>query len=130
MAMRAFTKPALSHERISETFLRGEPIMKNFARPARHFALTFTSLVISALVTLTIIAALAACGGRRVNGAPIAATKGKKTMQSFGSDEELKAYLRKLAEERRREAGRGNGQPLNSPGPATTASEATGLAQA
>jgi Beta propeller domain len=103
-------------------------MMKKFARPARNFALTFTSLVISAAVTLTVIAALAGCGSRGVTGAPVVAAKAKKTMQPFASEEELKAYMRKLAEERRREAGRANSQ--NAPAPATAASEASGLAQA
>src|SRR4029453_15525275 len=60
----------------------------------------------TATIAVGVIAAFAACGGRSATGASapnLAASKaGKKTMRSFGSEEELKAYLRKLAEERTR----------------------------
>ena len=80
--------------------------MKGFTRPARTLALSATSFVFFALITTVFIALLAACVSRPVSGAgSLTATMiktGKKTMRSFGSEEELKAYLRKLADERKR----------------------------
>src|SRR5262249_53675423 len=75
----------------------------NSQRTARNLALSLASLVTSATIAIGVIAAFAASSNRSVSsasGPPLAAYKaGKKTMRSFGSDEELKAYLRKLAEE-------------------------------
>ena len=83
--------------------------MRNIARPAGTFALSATSFVLSLLATLTVIAVLAACAGRPVSSAT-AGVPGKKTdrktMRPFTSEEELKAYFRKLAEERKRVARR------------------------
>ena len=109
--------------------------MKTFTRPARNFALTFISFVISAVVALTIISVLAAGSGRSVTSAsapPAAGAKtGKKTMRSFGSEEELKAYLRKLAEERQREQRRATTTDSAAPpAPAANQAAATGLAKA
>ena len=84
--------------------------MRSFIRPARTLALTATSFVLSALVTLLVISALAACAGRRVSSAPgTTPSKGtaRKTMRAFGSEEELKNYFRQLAEERKRQLARG-----------------------
>ena len=106
--------------------------MKSFTRPARTVALTLTSLAICAVLTFTIITTLAAGGGRRVTGAPAvppATPKtAKKTMRSFTSEEELKAYMRQLAEERKPEPRRANAQSSNAPAPAAT--EAAGVAKA
>ena len=78
----------------------------NSLRMARNFALSFASLITTATLAIAVIAALAACGSRSVSSAstpPSVGTKAtRKTMRSFGSEEELKAYLRKLAEERKR----------------------------
>ena len=109
--------------------------MKTFTRPARNFALTFTSFIISAVAALTIISVLAASSGRSVtsaSGPPAAGAKtGKKTMRSFGSEEELKAYLRKLAEERQREQRRATTTDSAAPpAPAANQAAATGLAKA
>src|SRR2546430_16581554 len=105
-------------------------MMNNF-RQARNFALSFTSFVLSLAAVVGLVSALAAYGNRRVSGAsapPISATKAKKTMRSFGSDEELRTYLRKLAEEQRRAQTR---RATEAPAPATTANQAaaTGLAK-
>ena len=81
--------------------------MKTFTRPARTIALSVTSFIFFALTTTAVIALVAAYAGRPVSsaGTPAAAVvkTGKKTMRSFGSEEELKAYMRKLAEERKRQ---------------------------
>ena len=106
--------------------------MKSFTRPARNLALTLTSLAIFAAVTLSIITALAA-GGRRVTGAPAVpppvAKTSKKTMRAFTSEEELKGYLRQLAEERQRAERRANTQSANKPA-AAPQEAASGLAKA
>src|SRR5215510_14205199 len=85
----------------------GERTVMNNLRTARNFVLSFASLITSATLAIAVISALAACGGRSVTSASTAtsaATKtARKTMRSFGSEEELKAYLRKLAEERKRD---------------------------
>jgi hypothetical protein len=98
-------------------------MMTNF-RKARNLALSFTSFVLSLAAVIGLISALAAYGNKRVSGASapsIPATKAKKTMRSFGSDEELRAYLRKLAEEQKREQVR---RAAEAPAPATTANQA------
>ena len=108
--------------------------MKPFTRPARTLALSATSFIFFALATTVAIALLAACAGRQVRGAgtpPIAAAKPpKKTMRSFGSDEELKAYLRKMAEERR-QRGRREAQTESDAAAAPAANQAAtkGLAK-
>jgi len=80
--------------------------MMNNLRRARNFALSITSLVLSMAAIVGLLMALAAYSNRPVNGAapprPIPPTA-KKTMRSFGSDEELRAYLKKLAEEQKRD---------------------------
>ena len=106
--------------------------MNNF-RKARNFALSFTSFVLSLAAVVGLVSALAAYGNKRVRGAsapPISATKANKTMRSFGSDEELRVYLRKLAEEQRRAQTR-RAAEAPAPAPGTTANQAaaTGLAK-
>ena len=103
-------------------------------RKARNFALSFTSLVLSLAAVLGLIFALAACANNRVSSAaspPAAAIKGKKNMRSFGTDEELKAYLKKLADEQRRLArGRTEADATALPAaPSTAANQASGLAK-
>src|SRR5215471_3662261 len=99
----------------------------NNLRQARNFALSFTSFVLSAALLVGLIALLAASGKRFVSSAappPMPPAKGKKTMRSFGSDEELKAYLKKLAEEQRRDAGRGAKAEAADAAPSSPASTA------
>src|SRR3989440_11989146 len=104
--------------------------MKNL-RTARNFALSFTSFVISSLAVIALISALAACGKQSISTASARGSfpkAAKKTMRSFASEDELKAYLKQIAEERKREAQRSakNGAADNMAAPAP----ATGLAQA
>lgn len=87
--------------------------MKSFIRPARTFALSATSLVISTAVTLIVITALAASTGRSVSSAPDPDPSvpewnrnAKKTMRAFASEAELKTYFRQLAEKQRSERRR------------------------
>src|SRR3954465_9798228 len=109
-------------------------MMSNF-RKARNVALSFTSFALSLVALVSLISMLAAYSNHTVPtaAAPLPETvKGKKTKESFGSDEELKAYLKKLAEEQRREARRGaksEAQTDAAAAPATTANQA-GLAKA
>jgi hypothetical protein len=82
--------------------------MKNLRR-ARNFALSFSSLLFSMAAIVGLVTALAAYSNRTVSGAappPVASAKAKKIMRSFGSDEELRAYLKKLAEEQKRDQTR------------------------
>ena len=86
--------------------------MKSFIRPARTFALSATSFVLSAIATVFVLSLLAACAGRSVSSAPGSALTGgkvpaKKTMRAFGSEEELRNYFRQLVEERKRALARG-----------------------
>ena len=84
--------------------------MKNSIRNSRNLAISGTSLIFLVIAALTLIGVLAACAGRGVSGAPgpLADPSGiswngnaKKTMSAFGSEEELKTYVRQLAEKRR-----------------------------
>jgi len=105
--------------------------MNEINRPARNFALSFISFLFSAIAVVSLLSALATYGNRSVSGAPApptSGTKAKKTMRSFGSDEELKAYLRKLADEQRRAQTR---RAAEAPAPATTVNQAaaTGVAK-
>ena len=104
----------------------------NNLQKARNFALAFVSLLFSVVAVIGLISMMAAYGGRTASGASaplVSWAKGKKTMRSFGSDEELKAYLKKLAEEQRRVSRRGE-LASDAAAPATTANQATGLAKA
>jgi beta propeller domain-containing protein len=99
--------------------------MRNTARPARTFALSATSIVFSALVTLFVISVLAAWFGRPVSSAPGAGampTKetARKTMRAFGSEEELKNYFRQLAEQRKRTLKRAPGLGGGNQAPASS----------
>src|SRR5437764_3716954 len=109
----------------------GESAMNNLQK-ARNFALAFGSLLFFVVAVIGLISMTAAYAGRTASGAPaplVFSAKGKKTMRSFGSDEELKAYLKKLAEEQRRVSRRGE-SVSDAAAPATTANQATGLAKA
>lgn len=74
--------------------------MNKSEKPLRTFAQAAAYVFAAVLV----ISVLAACSGPSLTGASSAAAKktGKKTMQAFASEEEMKAYFRKLAEERKR----------------------------
>ncbi len=80
--------------------------MKTFIRATRTTPFIFAALAAGVLMT-----ALAACAGRSVSSAPAPPIPwnkdAKKTMRAFGSEEELKSYFRKLAEERKKEMARG-----------------------
>src|SRR5688572_19685001 len=105
--------------------------MKPHIRPVRTFAISATSFLFTLAATLLVLTALAACTGTPTNTAAAGNAKqtDKKTMRAFASEEELKAYFRKLAEERK-QAGRRNradssGLSTMSPPPAPTAQAAT-----
>src|SRR5438046_825856 len=108
-------------------------MMMDSLRKARNFALSFTSLVLSLAAVVGLISALAASGNTRVISAaapPASAMKAKKIMRSFGSDDELKAYLKKLAEEQRRSGrGRLDADASALPAPVATTNQASGLAK-
>src|SRR5207244_574894 len=110
--------------------------MMSSLRTARNFALSFTSFVLSIAAVVGLISTLATYANRSAKGAPApvtTATKAKKNMRSFGSDDELKSYLLKLVEEQRREQARRAKAESNAPvpAPATTDNQAaTGLAKA
>ena len=107
--------------------------MMDSLRKARNFALSFTSLVLSLAAVVGLISALAASGNTRVISAaapPASAMKAKKIMRSFGSDDELKAYLKKLAEEQRRSGrARLDADASALPAPVATTNQASGLAK-
>ncbi|MDX6528517.1 MAG: hypothetical protein QOH41_807 [Blastocatellia bacterium] len=85
--------------------------MKSFAWPARTFALSATRFTFSAIATVFVLSLLAACVGRPVSSAAGTGRRtANKTMRAFGSEEELKNYFRKLAEERKRELARGRSE--------------------
>src|SRR5437660_364568 len=105
--------------------------MRNL-RAARTFALSFTSFVFTSVAVIALISVLASCAGRSVSGAStpgLGTPKTGKKMRAFASEDELMNYFRKLAEERKREAGRASSnQAANAPAPAATT--ANGLANA
>ena len=108
-------------------------MMNNF-RIARNFVLSFTSFVLSLAAVMGLISALAAGGNRSASGASAlrsgSARTAKKTMRSFGSEDELKNYFRQLAEERRREQTVRAKSEAQAPAPGTANQVATGLAKA
>ena len=78
-------------------------------RPVRIFVLSATSFVFTAVVTLLAVIALAACAGNSTTASAsrVAGKKpANKNMRAFATEDEMKAYFRKLAEERRREVER------------------------
>ena len=101
--------------------------MKSITRNARAFALSVTSFVLALSATLLVISALAACAGTPANTSAAGRKKtDRKTMRAFASEEELKAYFKKLAEQRRAALQR-DSYGLSSaapPAPAATVSEA------
>jgi Beta propeller domain len=109
--------------------------MKNL-RTARNFALSFTSFLISSLAVIALISALAACGKQSISTASARGSfpkVAKKTMRSFASEDELKAYLKQIAEERKREARRSassSNQALEAQAPAPATEPSAGLAKA
>jgi hypothetical protein len=84
--------------------------MTPFVKTARTFALSSTAFIVSAITALLVIAALAACAGRPVRGAGAPITpenkNAKKIMTAFGSEDELRAYLKKLAEQQKKDLRR------------------------
>jgi hypothetical protein len=82
--------------------------MKSYFPPVRTFALSASSFVLSAAITLAVVLALAACMGHSTASSRGVAGKkpANKNMRAFVSEDEMKAYFRKLAEERRRAATR------------------------
>src|SRR2546430_3228065 len=104
-------------------------------RTARSLALSFTSFVICSIAVIALISALAACGKQSISTASARGSfpkAAKKTMRSFASEDELKAYLKQIAEERKREAQRATtkNQGLAAPAPAANESVATAGAKA
>ena len=83
--------------------------MNHDFRPVRIFVLSATSFVFTAVVTLLAVIALATCAGNPTT-ASASRLAGKKpanpTMRAFASEDEMKAYFRKLAEEQKRVARR------------------------
>ena len=80
--------------------------MKPHSRPVRTFAISATSFLFTLAATLLVLTALAAGTGTPGNTAAASKKTDKKTMRAFASEEELKAYFRKLAEERKQAARR------------------------
>jgi hypothetical protein len=83
--------------------------MKTDFRPVRIFVLSATSFVFSATVTLLVVIALAACAGHSTTASASRIARKKtanKNMRAFASEDEMKAYFRRIAEERRKQAGR------------------------
>ena len=106
--------------------------MMNNLRNARNFVLSFASLVFSVAAVVGLISALATGGNRLVSGASaprIETRAAKKTMRSFGSEEELKNYFRQLVEEQRRAQARRAKSEALAPAPAANQAAATGLAK-
>ncbi|HKO35090.1 MAG TPA: beta-propeller domain-containing protein [Pyrinomonadaceae bacterium] len=101
--------------------------MKPHIRPVRTFAISATSFLFTLTATLLVLTALAACTGTPSNTAAAGNAKKtvKKTMRAFTSEEELKGYFRKIAEERKQAARRNraesSGLANTSPPPAPTA---------
>jgi beta propeller domain-containing protein len=83
--------------------------MKPDFRRVRSFALSATSFLSTSVVTLLVVIALAACADNStITSASRVAEKkpANKSMRAFASEEEMKAYFRKLAEERKKQVGR------------------------
>ena len=102
--------------------------MKPHIRPVRTFAISATSFLFTLAATLLVLTALAACTGTPTNtvAAGHAKKTDKKTMRAFTSEEELKAYFRKIAEERKQAARRNRAESsglanTSPPPPAPTA---------
>ena len=104
--------------------------MNNDFRRVRTFALSATSFVFSAAVTLLVLVSLATVAGRS-NTASASRVPGKKpankNMRAFTSEDELKAYFRKLAEQRNRQERRAAG--LASPAESVATNQAAAPAK-
>lgn len=84
--------------------------------PARGFALSLTGLVLAGIALAVMLTAFVACSGTAVSAPDPTVDLGwnknaKKTMRAFSSEDELKNYFRKLAEERKRVLRREAAQP-------------------
>ena len=84
--------------------------MRNLTRPIRNFAISAASVAFSAVLTMAMISMLATGAGSSGNSVAAAGGPAKKTdkknMRAFASEEEMKAYFRQLAEERKRQMAR------------------------
>src|SRR5258708_26506319 len=93
--------------------------MTSSSRPAKTFAFSATSFIFSTIAALLVIGALAACAGPPVTSAgppTIPFNKNaKKTMRAFGSEEELKAYFKRLAEQQTKEIAKRKAQAPPAP---------------
>jgi hypothetical protein len=101
-------------------------VMKSFTQSARPFTVSAVSITVSAIATLVLIAILAGCAGAPGDSAAAAGAAkrtGRKTMRAFASEDEMKAYFRKIAEERIR-AARGRSQANTGAPPSPVASVA------
>ena len=102
--------------------------MKSDLRPVRTFVLSTSSFVFSATLTLVVVLALAACVGHSTASSRGAGKKpANKNMRAFASEDEMKAYFRKLAEERTRDVRREAAGVASSP---MTANQAAAPAEA
>src|SRR2546421_11402051 len=99
--------------------------MKNFIRTKTNFAISGSSLIFSAIAAVFVVATLTPHAG---SSAPKPSTPdpstlawnkdAKKTMRAFGSEDELKNYFRRLAEERKRALERARREAsVNPPAP-------------
>src|SRR5256886_2041510 len=99
--------------------------MKNFIRTKTNFAISGSSLIFSAIAAVFVVATLTPHAG---SSAPKPSTPdpstlawnkdAKKTMRAFGSEDELKNYFRRLAEERKRALARARREAsVNPPAP-------------
>jgi hypothetical protein len=102
--------------------------MKSFIRSTSTAPIIFSAVAAGVLIT-----ALAACAGRPVSSAPAPPifwnNDAKKTMRAFGSEEELKSYFRKLAEERKKEMARARREANVNPAAPMASMDSNGQAQ-
>ena len=109
--------------------------MTRFIRPAGSIAISAASFILAAIAALFVITTLPACArgpagltpGTTVATVPLIKT-GKKTMPAFRSEEELRSYFKKLAEERKRELTRRSSEAP--PAPTAGANQAAESADA
>src|SRR5687768_18594975 len=102
--------------------------MKPHSRPVRTFAISATSFLFTLAATLLVLTALAACTRTPGNTAAAGKKTDKKTMRAFASEEEMKAYFRRLAEERKQRDRReraASGTLNNSPAPPAPVAQAS-----
>ena len=102
--------------------------MKSFIRSTRT-----TPIILSAIAIGVLISALSACSGTPVSSASAQripwSKNAKKSMRAFGSEEELKAYFRQLAEERKNESARARSEANVTPAAPMASADSTLSAQ-